>query len=266
MKKLFLFLALITMASFLTAKNTAPSNSKQTLQTALSSIDQEISKNQEAVTKNAAVQLKSKNSFIDLKEVFSASPVIYSILFCMSVTALVILFYNSLNFRPKHLMNQKHIDHLKKHLYQEKYQEVLIHCEKNNNLLASMLSAGVEARKHGPQYMIDSMKDEGRRVTAEFWQKLSLLNDIAVIAPMLGLSGTVIGMFYAFYDINRSIDSIAALFDGLGIAVGTTVVGLIVSILAMIFHTTLKYRMTRSLHFVESEAASLANLIKSTKD
>jgi len=258
------------MVSFLTAKNTAPSNAKQTLQTALSPLDQEMSKNTitlaETETPTAPVQLKTKTSFIDIKEVFLASPVIYSVLFCMSVIALMILLYNSFSFRPQHLMSQKHIENLKEHLYQEKYQEALIYCEKNNNLLSSMIAAGVEARKHGPQYMIDSMKDEGRRVTAEFWQKLSLLNDIAAIAPMLGLSGTVIGMFYAFYDVNRSIDSIAALFDGLGIAVGTTVVGLIVSILAMIFHTTLKYRMTKSLHFVESEAASLANLIKSNKD
>lgn len=206
-----------------------------------------------------------KTSFIDLKEVFYASPVIYSILFLMSVVAMMILLYNAFNFRPNHLINLKTIEDLKQHLYQEKYQEALLYCDKNNSLLTSMVSAGISARTHGPQYMFDSMKSEGRRATAEFWQKLSLLNDIAVIAPMLGLSGTVIGMFYAFYDINRSIDSIAALFDGLGIAVGTTVAGLIVSILAMLFHTILKYRMTKSLHFVESEVASLANLIKSNQ-
>jgi biopolymer transport protein ExbB len=82
-----------------------------------------------------------------------------------------------------------------------------------------------------------------------------------VIAPMLGLLGTVLGMFYAFYDLNRSMESISALFDGLGISVGTTVGGLVVAILALMFHAITKYRLTRQLSVIENEAHSLANLI-----
>ncbi len=78
---------------------------------------------------------------------------------------------------------------------------------------------------------------------------------------MLGLLGTVIGMFYAFYDVNRSAESINALFDGLGIAVGTTVAGLVVAILCMLFSTTLKYRLIKTLSHVENEALHLSTLI-----
>ena len=99
--------------------------------------------------------------------------------------------------------------------------------------------------------------------STSFWQRLSLLNDIVIVAPMLGLLGTVIGMFYAFYDVNRSIESINSLFDGLGIAVGTTVVGLIVAIVAMILYTTLKYRIVKMLSHVENEALALSSLIDS---
>jgi biopolymer transport protein ExbB len=111
--------------------------------------------------------------------------------------------------------------------------------------------------------MLDSMKSEGKRAATAFWQRLSLLNDIVIIAPMLGLLGTVIGMFYAFYDLNRSAESINALFDGLGIAVGTTVAGLIVAIIAMIFYTTLKYRVVKTLAEVENEALVLSTMIDS---
>ncbi|MFA6502142.1 MAG: MotA/TolQ/ExbB proton channel family protein, partial [Parachlamydiales bacterium] len=104
-----------------------------------------------------------------------------------------------------------------------------------------------------------------QRYTTKFWQKIGLLNEIVVIAPMLGLLGTVLGMFYAFYDVNRSIDSISALFDGLGIAVGTTVAGLIVAILSMIFHTILKYRLIKMLNSIENEAFSLCYLINPVK-
>ena len=74
---------------------------------------------------------------------------------------------------------------------------------------------------------------------------------------MLGLLGTVLGMFYAFYDLNRSFESVANLFDGFGIAVGTTVAGIIVAILAMVLHSIAKFRLVQCLSRVESEATSL---------
>lgn len=36
----------------------------------------------------------------------------------------------------------------------------------------------------------------------------ALLNEIAVIAPMIGLLGTVLGLFFAFYDTNRTSKSL----------------------------------------------------------
>ena len=65
-------------------------------------------------------------------------------------------------------------------------------------------------------------------------------------------------MFYAFYNLNRSLEGISILFDGLGISVGTTLAGLVVAILAMVLCTLLKYRLTKSLTAVENEALSHA--------
>ncbi len=70
-----------------------------------------------------------------------------------------------------------------------------------------------------------------------------------------------LGLFYAFYDVNRSADTLASIFDGLGIAVGTTVAGLIVAISAMIFYATLKLRFVRLLNVLENETLALGNLI-----
>jgi len=111
------------------------------------------------------------------------------------------------------------------------------------------------------QGILDAMKAAGKRGSAPFWQKIALLNDIAVLAPMLGLLGTVTGMFYAFYDLNRSMESLSTLFDGLGISVGSTVAGLIVAILAMLFYTFLKFRLIRSMTSVENEAMQLAGTL-----
>lgn len=204
----------------------------------------------------------AKAQLFDLFKVFSSAPVIYTLLSLMSVSSLVIWLYSLATFRSKEIMPPVFRDQLRTLLATEQYEQAKILCQSQNNLLGLMIGTGLSTRRLGAQVMLDAMKSEGKRASTSFWQRLSLLNDIVIIAPMLGLLGTVIGMFYAFYDVNRSIESINALFDGLGIAVGTTVMGLIVAILSMMFYTTLKYRIVRTLSQVEAEALALGALIE----
>lgn len=199
---------------------------------------------------------------LDIKSVFGSAPVIYTILFMMSIASMGIWLYSLITFRSKDAMPEDFRKELRALLEKEQFEQAHKLCSLKENLLSSLLKTGLTTRTMGPEVMVDAMKSEGKRASTALWQRLSLLNDIVVIAPMLGLLGTVIGMFYAFYDVNRSIESINALFDGLGIAVGTTVVGLIVAILAMVFHASLKYRILRTLSLVESEALSLSALMR----
>jgi biopolymer transport protein ExbB len=108
---------------------------------------------------------------------------------------------------------------------------------------------------------MEAIHSEGRRLGNAIWHKIGLLNDIAVIAPMLGLLGTVLGLFFAFYDTMTAAENITSIFDGLGIAIGTTVLGLIVAIMSMVFYTILKYRVSTLLDRIENESMSLVCLI-----
>ena len=198
---------------------------------------------------------------VDLNQAFSGSPIIYSILFAMSVVAVCIWLYSILTLRSSARLSATVLKKVQNKLNSNHFEEALSICTEHNNLFCKMVASGIQSRRHGLPMMVEAMKAEGKRASTSFWQKLSLLNDIAVIAPMIGLLGTVLGMFYAFYDINRSIESISTLFDGLGISVGTTVAGLIVAILALILHSTAKYRLVRALAQVENEAQHVANLI-----
>jgi len=212
-----------------------------------------------AVNKNAVKE--TFTTTLDIKEIFLASPVIYSILIVLSIVAVSLWVYCLLTFREKNYISNQVIKDLKTYLLNKEYEKAINYCSCQDNLFTLILASGLNVRTHGPQFVADTMKSEGQRATTKFWQKIGLLNEIVVIAPMLGLLGTVLGMFYAFYDVNRSIDSISALFDGLGIAVGTTVAGLIVAILSMIFHSILKYKLIKLLNSVENETFALCPLI-----
>ncbi len=198
---------------------------------------------------------------INIRQVFSGSPIIYSILFLLSAISVCVWLYSMFTIRSVEFLPPKLIKDLRTKLISNKFDEALDLCVKQKHFFCKMLASGILARRHGLNVMVDTMKSEGKRSTISFWQRINILNEVAIIAPMLGLLGTVLGMFYAFYDLNRSIESVSLLFDGLGISVGTTVAGLIVAILAMILYSVAKYRLVRILANVENEAHTFATLI-----
>ncbi len=216
---------------------------------------------QEASVIGEPVHISQHAIVIDLKQAFSGSPLIYSVLLALSIFSLFLWLYSLSVIRRSTLVSYSLLNSIQNQLGSNNFEEALDLCKKNNSLVCKMLSQGILSRKHGFPVILDSMKTEAKRSSVFFWQKIGLLNDVAIIAPMLGLLGTVMGMFYAFYDVNRSIESISTLFDGLGISVGTTVAGLVVAILALILHSTAKYKLIRALATVENEAQNMAVLL-----
>lgn len=215
--------------------------------------------------KEVAEEVRSGGIVIDLGQVFAGSPTIYSVLFILSIASVGIWAYALLSLRSSELLPEEEYQELKNQLNARSYETALDTCKNNPTLLFGMVATAIKNRHQGSAAMLEMMKSEGRRMSISFWQKINLLNEIAIIAPMLGLLGTVLGMFYAFYDLNRSAESISALFDGLGISVGTTVGGLVVAILALLFHAMTKYRLVRQLTLVESHAEALAQTIKDSQ-
>lgn len=205
---------------------------------------------------------ETPEAYFDIVKVFQSCPIIYSLLLLMSIISLSVWLYSMITLRVSEMMPREFINKISNLLNNHNYDAALAYCKTEKNYTAAILSAGIAARKHGSQVMIETMNAEGRRAGLTLWQRISLLNEIAIVAPMLGLLGTVVGLFFAFYDSSRSAETIASIFDGLGIAVGTTVVGLIVSILAMIFYTTLKFRVVSLLNIIENETLALATQVE----
>ncbi len=215
----------------------------------------------EGSTEKTAV-LATENGSFDLWLVFQSCPLIYTLLIIMSITAMSIWIYSIITLRYSQVIPKQIMDQLRTLLNKKKYGEALTLCQENRSYTTSILAAGISARKYGPHMIMETMSSEGKRVGLILWQRISLINEIAVLAPMVGLLGTVVGLFFAFYDSSRNVESMTSLFDGLGIAIGTTVVGLIVSILAMILYTTLKFKVIHILNSIENETLSFTTKLE----
>lgn len=200
---------------------------------------------------------------INLAEVFNGSPLIYLTLIFLSIVSFSIWIYSLCTLRLSEMMPSDFIEKIRTQLAEQQFESALKACKQENNFTSKVLQRGIASRKLGNEMMLSAMQAEGRRSGNRLWQRISLLNEIAIIAPMIGLLGTVIGLFFAFYDSNRSktLENLDAIFDGLGMAVGTTVAGLIVAIVAMIFYTLLKFKVTNLLSTIESESYALITTI-----
>lgn len=79
---------------------------------------------------------------------------------------------------------------------------------------------------------------------------LSTLQTIIEIAPLIGLIGTVIGMWYTFKELGVSSD-ITLMANGIYIAIITTIFGLAVAILLLPFYTYIKSLIEVQLDNIE---------------
>ncbi len=81
-----------------------------------------------------------------------------------------------------------------------------------------------------------AVEEAGEDQTGKLYRRTEVLNVIGAIAPMLGLTGTVLGMIEAFTTIAR-LEGMARpqeLAGGIGQALITTLLGLVVAIPAMV--------------------------------
>lgn len=87
---------------------------------------------------------------------------------------------------------------------------------------------------------------------------LSLLKIIAMVAPLLGLLGTVTGMIIVFQAITiYGAGDPKAMAGGISSALVTTVLGLIVAIPTLLLHTLLSGKAKKLLHILEEQSAGI---------
>ena len=207
---------------------------------------------------DSALPQKGGKVFLDLSKIFFESPLIYSILIFLSILSLTIWLYTTFTTRYREIVPEEFLEKIEKYSRKSMVKQIEKLCQEEDHLLARMVSKGMKRRHRGSKVMHESMENEGRRFIQLLSHRIDFLQDISATAPMLGLLGTVWGLFYAFYDTSRSIESLLVIFDGLGIAMGTTVCGLIVSILSTSFYTLLKQRLMAIFSRVENEIEQLS--------
>lgn len=113
----------------------------------------------------------------------------------------------------------------------------------------------------------DAIEDEGARQAGFLWQRIQYLMDIAVIAPMVGLLGTVLGMLESFAGMRLEVGGVnpISLSQGISKALVTTAGGLIVGIAAMVLYAVFRGRVNHLISDMESACNEVLRLFISTR-
>jgi len=105
---------------------------------------------------------------------------------------------------------------------------------------------------------IESM---GREMALQLNRYLPALGTIAVVAPLLGLFGTVIGMIEIFSAFTPTGADPAQLARGIAVALYNTAFGILIAIAALVSHRLLRARVDRYVLRLEREATLLDRVL-----
>ena len=99
---------------------------------------------------------------------------------------------------------------------------------------------------------------EGGRIADAMMASVDWLADIAAIAPLVGLLGTVLGMFQAFGGIASDVSAGAkpvVLAQGVSQAIVTTIFGLVVAIPSLVAYAFFRRRAQKRIAEIEELCA-----------
>ncbi len=137
-------------------------------------------------------------------------------------------------------------------------------CSRSHKPLYQVLAAGIRGMKGIPtREEVQGTLDEAMiQVIPKLEARLHYLPNLANVATLLGLLGTITGLIHAFTAVSLVDPSqkAALLAKGISEAMNTTAFGLVVAVPMMLIHTFLQTRTNRIIDSLEEYSLRLLNL------
>ncbi len=128
----------------------------------------------------------------------------------------------------------------------------------NGSPLGELLAAALGVRRQPREIIKERIEDTGRHVVHRMERYLNTLGTIALIGPLLGLFGTVIGLIRMFMEVMAGgIGDPARMAGGIGEALICTASGLTVAIPAYVLHRYFRSRVAGYCIQMEKQATAL---------
>src|SRR5881394_4623112 len=194
-----------------------------------------------------------------LETLFAAGPVMLA-LFALSIFFVMLVIVYLMTIRRGAVVSSGYMATADALLRKRDYLGLLAvynrHGEAISRVVQKMLDFTTKNPNADFQQVREIAETEGTRAASSLNNRVTYLADIGMIAPMLGLLGTVIGIIRSFGALGADLGSAryVALSRGISEALVNTATGLAVGIPAMIFYAFFRGRAQKLIS--ELEAAS----------
>ncbi len=184
-------------------------------------------------------------------------PTIYILVACsMLIVWLVTDGY--LRTMMKQIVPVAPLETLRSQFREGDYHGAFAFCQKDPTLLGKVVGAGLRHAPEGKQPAEDAMVTAVVGGNAQFQNKIAYLSVIGVIAPMIGLAGTVFGMIEAFAAMGQAGAADPSKLSGaIGKVLYATAGGLVVAIPAFVFYYLLRNRTAHAIHGLQETVNDL---------
>lgn len=140
------------------------------------------------------------------------------------------------------------IDELEALFEEGNYQEALDLCENQRCYLTNVVAAGLGKLGNSFETIRGSLREMQEEETIKLFQKVGWMSIIAATAPLIGLFGTMLGMFFTFGAIAASSGAVqpATLAYGIKMKLISTIMGLSVAIPMSLFFFVFRNKVMRA--------------------
>ncbi|WP_114240146.1 MotA/TolQ/ExbB proton channel family protein [Dyella sp. C9] len=128
----------------------------------------------------------------------------------------------------------------------------------NGSPLGELLASALAVRNRPRELIKERIEDTGRHVVHRMERYLNTLGTIALIGPLLGLLGTVVGLIRMFMEVMKGgVGDPMKMAGGIGEALICTATGLIVAIPAYVLHRYFRSKVAGYCVEMEKQATEL---------
>ena len=188
---------------------------------------------------------------------------IMSPLALMSIMAIYVFFERSLAIRKAERVTPDFMNKLRDYIGQGSFDSARKLCQQSDTPMARMLDKGISRIGKDLKDISVSIENIGKLEIYNLEKNLSSLATVSGAAPMVGFLGTVIGMVNVFLDMEMAVTvRVEDISSGTKQAMITTIVGLIVGIIAFMAYNHLVSKVSKVVHQMEATSIEFIDILE----
>ncbi|MEZ7497421.1 MotA/TolQ/ExbB proton channel family protein [Flavobacterium sp. Arc3] len=192
-----------------------------------------------------------------------AGNIIMAALFIMLAVALYLYFERLMAINAASKIDPNFMGQIRDNIRNGRIDNAKMACAHSKSPVARLIEKGISRIGKPLDDINTAIENAGKLEIYKLEKNVSMLATISGAGPMTGFLGTVVGMIQAFHKMATAGGQIevGALSEGIYTAMTTTVVGLVVGIIAYVGYNHLVVKTDKIVHQMEANAVDFLDLL-----